>query len=298
MKSQSGQAANYSRHKRNKTRFRRARPKLNLTAKIGIAILLANLLTVVIGPFFAPHSPNEIISDMVFAQPREVGLLGTDGLGRDLFSRMLYGARTTIGLSFIATVIGFVIGMALGFTAAEAGGWVDDIISRVVDIMISFPPMLLALIVIAGLGSSMVVLVCTVGITHASRVARVSRAIAMEIAINEFVEVARARGERLLSILRREIWPNSIRPLAAEFGLRYTYSILFLSGLSFLGLGIQPPAADWGMMVKENLAGLYYGAWAALLPAAAISVITVGINLIVDWLGAQTGKQISQEMLK
>lgn len=298
MKPQSGPVVNYRRPQRNKARFRRARPTLNLTAKIGVAILVANLLTMVIGPLFAPHSPNDIISDMVFARPGEVGLLGTDGLGRDLFSRMLYGARTTIGLSFIATVIGFVIGMALGFTAAEAGGWVDDTISRVVDIMISFPPMLLALIVIAGLGSSMVVLVCTVGITHASRVARISRAIAMEIAINEFVEVARARGESLLSILRREIWPNSIRPLAAEFGLRYTYSILFLSGLSFLGLGIQPPAADWGMMVKENLAGLYYGAWAALLPAAAISVITVGINLIVDWLGAQTGKQISQEMLK
>jgi peptide/nickel transport system permease protein len=298
MKTQSSQIAISSQSNRKKAKFRRARPKLDLSAKIGLAIIVANLLIVVIGPLFAPHSPNDIISDTIFAQPGEVGLLGTDSLGRDLFSRMLYGARTTIGLSFIATVIGFVIGMALGFTAAEAGQWVDDTISRFVDIMISFPPMLLALIVIAGLGSSMLVLVCTVGITHASRVARVSRAIAMEIAINEFVEVARARGESLISILRREIWPNSIRPLAAEFGLRYTYSILFLSGLSFLGLGIQPPAADWGMMVKENLAGLYYGAWAALLPAAAISIITVGINLIVDWLGAQTGKQISEEMIK
>jgi len=298
MKSRSGQVANNHSSSSKKVKFRRARPKLDLTAKIGLAILAANLLVVVVGPLLAPHSPNDIISDTIFAQPGEVGLLGTDSLGRDLFSRMLYGARTTISLSFIATAIGFIIGMALGFTAAEASDWVDDIISRFVDVMISFPPMLLALIVIAGLGSSMTVLVCTVGITHASRVARVSRAIAMEIALNEFVEVARARGESLLSILRREIWPNSIRPLAAEFGLRYTYSILFLSGLSFLGLGIQPPAADWGMMVKENLAGLYYGAWAALLPAAAISVITVGINLIVDWLGAQTGKQISQEMLK
>ena len=298
MKSQSSHIANSSQPIREKAKFRRERPKLDLSAKIGFAIIVANLLIVAIGPLFAPHSPNDIISDTIFAQPGEVGLLGTDSLGRDLFSRMLYGARTTIGLSFIATVIGFVIGMGLGFTAAEASDWVDDTISRFVDIMISFPPMLLALIVIAGLGSSMLVLVCTVGITHASRVARVSRAIAMEIAINEFVEVARARGESLISILRREIWPNSIRPLAAEFGLRYTYSILFLSGLSFLGLGIQPPAADWGMMVKENLAGLHYGAWAALLPAAAISIITVGINLIVDWLGAQTGKQISEEMIK
>lgn len=280
-----------------KNKYRRARPQLNLTAKIGLAILLANLIIVSIGPLFAPHSPNDIIIDESFAPPGEKLILGSDNLGRDLLSRMLYGSRTTIGLAFIATLIGFIIGMALGFTAAEAGGWVDDTISRIVDIMISFPPMLLALIVIAGLGSSVVVLVCTVGLTHASRVARISRAIAMEIAINEFVEVARARGESLLSILRREIWPNSIRPMAAEFGLRFTYSILFLSGLSFLGLGIQPPAADWGMMVKENLSGLYYGAWAALLPAAAISIITVGINLIVDWLGAQTGKQIPEEML-
>ena len=298
MKSRPGHVANNPSRNCKKVKCRRARPKFDLTAKIGLAILAAHLLVGVIGPLLAPHSPNDIISDTIFAQPGEVGLLGTDSLGRDLFSRMLYGARTTIGLSFIATAIGFIIGMGLGFTAAEASDWVDDTISRLVDVMISFPPMLLALIVIAGLGSSMAVLVCTVGITHASRVARVSRAIAMEIALNEFVEVARARGESLLSILRREIWPNSIRPLAAEFGLRYTYSILFLSGLSFLGLGIQPPAADWGMMVKENLAGLYYGAWAALLPAAAISVITVGINLIVDWLGAQTGKQISHEMLK
>ena len=280
-----------------KNNNRRARPQLNLTARIGLAILLTNLIIVLIGPLFAPNSPNDIIIDESFAPPGKKLILGSDNLGRDLLSRMLYGSRTTIGLAFIATMIGFIIGMALGFIAAEAGGWVDDTISRIVDIMISFPPMLLALIVIAGLGSSVVVLVCTVGITHASRVARISRAIAMEIAINAFVEVARARGESLLSILRREIWPNSIRPMAAEFGLRFTYSILFLSGLSFLGLGIQPPAADWGMMVKENLSGLYYGAWAALLPAAAISVITVGINLIVDWLGAQTGKQIPEEIL-
>ncbi len=276
----------------------RAGPKLTLTAKLGFLILGLNLFIVVAGPLLAPHPPNDLISDETFAPIGEDGPLGTDALGRDLLSRMLYGARTTIGLSFLATLIGFVIGMGMGFTAAEASEWVDDLISRIVDVMMSFPPMLLALIVIAGLGSSITVLVVTVGITHASRVARISRAIAMEIALNDFVEVARARGESLLSILRREIWPNSIRPLAAEFGLRFTYSILFLSGLSFLGLGIQPPMSDWGMMVKENLAGLHYGSWAALLPAAAVSLITVGINLIVDWLGAQTGKQISEEMMK
>jgi len=274
----------------------RAGPTLDLTAKIGILILALNLFIVIFGPMMAPYSPNEMISDDIFAPIGSGGPLGTDTLGRDLLSRMLYGARATVGLAFVATAIGFIIGIALGFTAAEMGGWVDDLISRFVDVLISFPPMLLALVVIAGLGSSVTVLVCTVGITHAPRVARISRAVAMEIGLNNFVEVARARGESLFSVLKREIWPNSIRPLAAEFGLRFTYSVLFISGLSFLGLGIQPPMADWGMMVKENLAGLHYGSWAALLPAFAISLITVGINLIVDWMGAQTGKQIPDEM--
>ncbi len=276
----------------------RAGPALDMTAKIGILILALNLFVVLFGPMLAPFPPNALMSDEIFSSIGTGGLLGTDVLGRDLLSRMLYGARTTIGLAFIATLIGFIIGIVMGFSAAEMGGWADDLISRVVDVMISFPPMLLALVVIAGLGSSITILVCTVGITHAPRVARISRAIAMEIALNNFVEVSRARGESLFSVLRREIWPNSIRPLAAEFGLRFTYSVLFLSGLSFLGLGIQPPRADWGMMVKENLAGLHYGSWAALMPALAISLITVGINLIVDWMGAQTGKQIPEEMKK
>lgn len=281
-----------------KNKKHRAGPALDMTAKIGILILALNLFVVIFGPMLAPFPPNALMSDEIFSSIGTGGLLGTDVLGRDLLSRMLYGARTTIGLAFIATLIGFIIGIVMGFSAAEMGGWADDLISRVVDVMISFPPMLLALVVIAGLGSSITVLVCTVGISHAPRVARISRAIAMEIALNNFVEVARARGEGLFSVLRREIWPNSIRPLAAEFGLRFTYSVLFLSGLSFLGLGIQPPRADWGMMVKENLAGLHYGSWAALMPALAISLITVGINLIVDWMGAQTGKQIPEEMMK
>ncbi len=267
-----------------KDKYRRARPQLNLTAKIGLAILLTNLIIVLIGPLFAPNSPNDIIIDESFAPPGEKLILGSDNLGRDLLSRMLYGSRTTIGLAFIATIIGFIIGMALGFTAAEAGGWVDDTISRIVDIMISFPPMLLALIVIAGLGSSVVVLVCTVGITHASRVARISRAIAMEIAINEFVEVARARGESLLSILRREIWPNSIRPMAAEFGLRFTYSILFLSGLSFLGLGIQPPQVSWGGMLSDGRNFIEVAWWLITMPGIAIMAACLASNLVGDWL--------------
>lgn len=276
----------------------RARPELSMSAKIGVALLVFHTLVAIVGPFFASHPPDEILNVAAFAPAGEGGPLGTDYLGRDLLSRMLYGARLTIGIAIITTIAGYLIGMTLGFVAAESGGSIDNMISRVVDIVISFPPILLALVVIAGLGSSIPVLIATVAVIHTPRVARVSRAVAMDVAANEFVEIARARGEGLWSILLREIWPNTVRPLAAEFGLRLTFCILFLSSLSFLGLGIQPPAADWGIMVRENLSGLSYGSWAALLPAAAISSITVGINLFVDWMGAQTGGQISEEMLR
>ena len=202
-----------------------------------------------------------------------------------------------MGVALVATVLGFLIGMAAGFSAAEIKGRYDDVMLWLADMLLSFPPLLLALIVIASLSSSLPVLVCTIAVLHASRVTRVSRAVAMNVAALEFVEVARARGESLVSILVREIWPSTIRPLAVEFGLRLTYSILFLSSLSFLGLGIQPPDADWGSMVRENLNALQTGAYiAVLLPAFAIAILTVGVNLIVDWLGAVSGRSISEEL--
>ncbi len=270
--------------------------QLNGAARVGVVILMFNILLSIFGPFLAPNSPSEILGMEAFAPLGEVGLLGSDYLGRDLFSRMLHGAPNTIGLAFASTVLGFIVGMALGFTAAEAGGWTDNIISRVVDVMISFPPILLALVVIVGLGSSIAVLVCTVALLHASRVARISRAVAMEIGYQEFVEVARARGENIGSILWREILPSSLRPLGCEFGIRIAYSVLLLAALSFLGLGIQPPAADWGGMVRENMSGVLYGSWAAIIPAGAIALLAVGINLIVDWMVGQTGREISKEL--
>jgi len=275
----------------------RVRPPLTIMAKIGAVILVINILLAFVGPVIAPHSASEMLSIKAYAPVGKVGILGTDYIGRDLFSRLLHGARLTIGLALLATIVGFVIGMTLGFFSAEAGGWVDDAISRLVDVMISFPPILLSLVVIAGLGSSLTVLVGTVGIIHASRVARVARAIAMEIGLQEFVDVARARGERIWIILWHEILPNSLRPLGVEFGVRVAYSVLLLAALSFLGLGIQPPAADWGGMVRENMSGLLYGSWAPLLPAAAIALLAIGINLLVDWMVSQTGRDISKELM-
>jgi peptide/nickel transport system permease protein len=274
----------------------RVRPPLTIMAKIGAVILVVNILLAFFGPVIAPYSPSEMLSMEAYAPVGKDGILGTDYIGRDLLSRLLHGARLTIGLALLATIVGFVIGMALGFFSAEAGGWVDNVISRVVDVMISFPPILLSLVVIAGLGSSLTVLVCTVGIIHASRVARVARVIAMEIGLQEFVDVARARGEKIGVILWHEILPNTLRPLGVEFGVRVAYSVLLLAALSFLGLGIQPPAADWGGMVRENMSGLLLGSWAPLLPAAAIALLAIGINLIVDWMVSQTGREISTEL--
>jgi peptide/nickel transport system permease protein len=279
-------------------RSKRARPRPDIWAWTGMAIVAIGIFLALFGPLLAPHPVGQIVTD-VFAPPSGEALLGGDVLGRDVLSRLLYGAQLTVGVALAATVAGFLLGMAVGFAAAEIRGRFDDVVTWGIDVLLSFPPILLALIVIAALSSDLYVLVATIAVIHASRVARVSRAIAMNIAALEFVEVARARGEKLFSILVREIWPSTIRPLAVEFGLRMTYSILFLSSLSFLGLGIQPPDADWGSMVRENLNSLRTGDYIAVLaPAIAIAVLTVGVNLIVDWLGSQSGRSISEELTK
>ena len=274
------------------------RPPLSAWGKAGLIILTINLLMALLGPLLAPADPGEILTFTAFAPPGTEGFLGTDYLGRDLFSRLLHGASITIALSISSTLLGFAVGVALGFVAAEAKGVTDAIIFRIVDVLISFPPILMALIIIVGLGSSIPVLVATIGLIQAPRVARIARAVAMDIGVQDFVEAARARGEGLISIIVREIWPNSLTPLAAEFGLRMAYSVLLLSALGFLGLGIQPPMADWGAMVKENMSGLFYGGWAVVLPATAIALLVIGINLFVDSLLAQGNRDVSKEMLQ
>ena len=269
--------------------------RLTLTAWIGIAILGFWLAVAAFGPVLAPYGESEILSARSFAPAGEVGLLGSDYVGRDVFSRVLYGARMTMGLALITTLISFSVGIALGFTAAVSGGVADNVLSRINDAIMAFPAIILALMVITALGTSLVIVVVTVALIDATRVFRIARALAMDISVMDFVDVARARGERVWWITRREILPNTLGPLAAEFGIRFTYAILFISALSFLGLGVQPPAADWGVMVKENLQGLLFGSAAALLPAASVASLTVGINLIVDWFLHQLAGQGAEE---
>ncbi len=275
-----------------------SRTRLTPSALVGLVIIVFWLVIALFGPLFAPHLESDIVTDVSFAPAGEIGLLGSDYLGRDVLSRVLYGARMTIGLALVTTLISFSLGTALGFTAAVNGGWVDGVLSRINDAIMAFPSIILALIVIAALGTSLPVMVLTVAAIDATRVFRLSRALAMDVAVVDFVEVARARGEGLYWIARREILPNTLAPLAAEFGIRFTFAILFISALSFLGLGVQPPAADWGVMVKENLQGLLFGSASALIPAGAVASLTVGINLVVDWFLRRQGEQISEEMLQ
>ena len=268
------------------------------SACIAIFILVFWVVVSICGPVFSPYEEDEFISDVSFAPGSRTALLGTDYMGRDLLSRIIYGARMTLGLALVATALSFSAGITLGFISAIIGGWVDTILSRIVDAIMAFPSIMLALIIIGGVGTSLPVVIFSVALVDSTRVFRLSRALAMDISVMDYVDVARARGERVIYILYREVLPNAVIPLTAEFGIRYTFAILFISSLSFLGLGVQPPGADWGVMVKENMQGLLYGSPVSLIPAICIATVTIAVNLLIDWFLHQRSDQISEEMLQ
>ena len=253
-----------------------------LSARIGIGIILINVLIAVLAPVIAPYGETKIVGEVWEAFSSKY-YLGTDHIGRDLFTRMVYGARNTIALAFLITILSFLFGSLFGFLSAVKGKWVDQVLSRFVDIIMSFPTLIFALMILSVLGSSIPVLVFTIALLDSTRVYRLSRAVAMDVVVMEFVEAARLRGEGTWWIMRQEILPNAMPPLVAEFGLRFCFVFLFIASLSFLGLGIQPPSADWGGMVRENAGAITFGIYTPLIPAAAIAFLTVGVNLVVDW---------------
>ena len=254
-----------------------------LSAWFGMGIITIFILMAVFAPWIAPFGESESVSETWEAASSRYWL-GTDNIGRDMFSRLIYGARMTIGVAFLTTVLSFIIGTILGLTAAIAGPVVDNILSRLVDVMLSIPLLVFALIILSMFGSSIPTLVLTIAVLDSTRVFRLSRAVAMNIVVMEFVEVARLRGEGTWWILLREVLPNALPPMISEFGLRFCFNFLFVAGLSFLGLGIQPPFADWGGMVRENGRAIGFGIAAPLWPAMAIATMTVGVNLVVDWI--------------
>ncbi len=253
-----------------------------ISARFGMIVIALSLIVALFAPLLAPYSESEIVADVWLSASGEFPL-GTDQLGRDMVSRLIYGARNSIAIAFTTTMIAFSVGAILGLVAATTGGWLDNLLSRIVDIFMAFPTLILALMILSILGTSIPVLIVVVALLDSTRVFRLARALAMDIAIMEYVDAARLRGEKTLYIVWREILPNALPALIAEFGLRFCFIFLFISSLSFLGLGIQPPTADWGSMVRENSGAINFGILTPLYPAGAIALITVSINLVVDW---------------
>ncbi|MDE2575177.1 MAG: ABC transporter permease, partial [Rhodospirillales bacterium] len=256
----------------------RLRRRIRPAGAIGLAIVLFWVVMAVFGPFLAPHGEGSVVSAQVLDASSRAALLGTDYLGRDMLSRILFGARYTVGVAALATVLASLSGSMLALWAATNGGWSDAIVSRLLDALISLPSLLFALVVVAAVGSAIPILVLTAAVIYLPGAYRTVRALAVNIVAMEFVKVARARGEGAFYIMRAEILPNIVLPVLTDFGLRFIYVVLLLSGLSFLGLGIQPPFADWGSLVRENIEGLAYGAPAVIMPALAIATLTIGVN--------------------
>jgi len=257
-----------------------------LSARLGLGLIAIYLGAALLAPVLAPYGETEVVGDVWEASSRSA-LLGTDQLGRDLLSRLLYGARNTVGVALVATLLAFVLGVVGGSAAALVGGWVDSLLNWLVEVLLALPSLILALLLLSVLSPSVTTVVLVSALLSATRVFRLARALALDMTAVEFVELARLRGEGWWWVVRSEIVPNTYGPLLAELGLRFCFVFLFISSLSFLGLGLQPPTADWGSMVRDNAGAMPFGLAAPFFPAAAIALLTVAVNLVVDWL-AQT----------
>ena len=286
--------------------------RLSWPGKIGVSVLIFWAIIVVIGPTIAPYHEADILDEALFIvpgsdemypdtdfqPPSSIVLLGSDYLGRDTLSRILFGARTTIGISLLATLLAYLIGVTLGIAAAVGSKFLVMCLSRVNDALLSIPSIMFALVLIAALNSPGIFwLILIAGFIYAASVFRIARSLGQEVMVSDFVEAAKVRGEGLWWIITREVLPNIAMPLATDFGLRFVWVILFISSLSFLGLGVQPPMSDWGSMVKENLSGLVYGSVAPLMPALAIATLTISVNMIVDDISAATGGKLAKRMI-
>ena len=260
----------------------KAPARLRVGAVIGALIVGAWLLVALIGPMISPYEVGQVVDNDVYGEMSRSFPLGTDYLGRDMLSRIIYGTRFTIGIAFAATLIAVFIGGTLGMLAAVSGRFADALLSRSFDALISIPSLMFGLVAVAALGSSIPVLIGTAAIIYAPGAFRIWRSLAVNVNAMDYVVVARARGEGVGYLIREEILPNLIGPVLTDFGLRFVFAVLLLSGLSFLGLGIQPPDADWGSLVRENITGLSEGASAPVVAAAAIATLTIGVNLIID----------------
>lgn len=261
---------------------RRAGYRFNLTGWISLVIILAWALIAILAPYVTPYGISDIVDTDYFGPMTSQFPLGTDYLGRDMLSRIMFGARYTVGISLAATLVACTIGVTLGMAAAVSGGWLDTALSRFLDALNSIPSKLFALVAVAGVGSSIPMLMLILGIIYTPGSYRFARALAVNVNTTDFVTVARIRGEKLRYLILSEILPNIIGPVLADVGLRFVFIVLLLSGMSFLGLGVQPPEADWGSLVRENIGGLPFGAPAVMAPSFAIASLTIAVNMLID----------------
>ena len=258
--------------------------RIPFAAMLGLFFTAIFFLTAIFAPLIAPYGYDEVVSNGFWEPASAEYLFGTDNIGRDLLSRMIYGLRTTVWIATLATLLSFTTGSILGFLAAVMGGWIDQLLSRFVDLLMSIPSLIFALVILSITPITVGVLIIVMGFLDSTRVYRLARAVAVDINVMDYVEAAKLRGEGRGWIIFREILPNALSPLVAEMGLRFIFMVLFISTLSFLGIGVQPPLADWGGIVKENKEGINFGIGAALYPAIAIATLAISVNLIADWI--------------
>ena len=267
--------------------------KSPISARFGLIVIAIYIFIAVFAPWLAPYGESQVFPAPYEPWSKEF-IFGTDQIGRDILSRMIYGARNTVGIAVATTALAFFIGGALGLAAAIAKGWIDQLLSRLVDALMAIPSLIFALVLLSIFGTNIINLIIIIAILDSTRVFRLTRAVSLNVVVMDFVEAARVRGEGLAWIMRREILPNILPPLIAEFGLRFCFVFLTIAALSFLGVGIQPPTADWGSMVRENASLIQFAQYdikaglTPLLPAAAIALLTVAVNFVVDWFLQKT----------
>ncbi len=262
--------------------------KAPLSAWFGMIVIGGYLIVALFAPLIAPYGEAQIFPTP-YAPWDDTHRFGTDQIGRDIYTRLIYGARNTMGIALVTTFLSFLIGGSLGLVAAINRSWLDQLLSRTTDVFMAIPGLIFALMLLSIFKPSVLSLIFIIAVLDSTRVFRLTRSVAINVAVMDYVEAAKLRGEKLAWVMRREILPNIMPPLVAEFGLRFSFVFLTIAALSFLGVGIQPPTADWGSMVRENASLIQFAQYdlkaglTPLLPAAAIGLLTVAVNFVVDW---------------
>ena len=261
------------------------------SARIGVVGIGLILLVAFFGPLAAPHSPSEIVGPPFQAVSWD-DPLGTDHLGRDVLSRVLWGGSSLIGLAVAATLAAYLIGIPIGLVSGYSRSLADPILMRSMDVLLAFPPLLFLLVLVTGTGPGSVALVVGAALVNLPGIARIVRAATLEVSVRGYVEAAVARGERMYSVLGKEVVPNITGPLFADVGVRLTLSILLIAAVTFLGLGPPPPAANWALMLNENRAGITIQPWVIVVPALLIATLTIAVNLVADAIARSRGISI------